>query len=239
MGEHVNRDVSGNLSGDLSSPAAVGRFPERRPWHHPSRWWGLLVHAVVFEVRLYRSLGRWVLRRPAVPPGARAATYHRSNAPVVWLWIFASAVELPLVHVLVPWEGPRLALLVLGVWGLVWMLGFLAATVVHPHLLTDEGIVVRSGAAHRVPLPWSAVAAVAFRREDLASTVWQLQPAEAPAGTDLNVGAGVVNVHLTLRGPTVVPTVRGPIEVVELSFFADEGRDVVALVRAHLAAAAR
>ena len=48
-----------------------------------------------------------------------------------------------------------LALLVLGVWGLVWMIGFLAATVVHPHLLDHDGIVVRSGAAHRIALPWS------------------------------------------------------------------------------------
>ena len=212
----------------------AGRFPERPPWQNPSRWWGLLVHAVVFEVRLYRSLARWVARRPVVPPDARAATYHRSNAPVMWLWIFASAAELPLVHVLVPWEAPRLALLVLGVWGLVWMIGFLAATVVHPHLLDHEGIEVRSGAAHRIALPWSAVVSVATRREDLASTIWQLQPVEGTAGTDLNVGGGEVNVHLTLREPTVVETARGPIEVVEVSFFADEPREVVAAVRERL-----
>ena len=84
--------------------------------------WRLVRHAVVFEIRLYRSLFRWTTRRPHIPgPDLEPFGYARDVTPVMWLWIFASAAELPLVHVLVPWEGVRLALLVVGVWGLAWM----------------------------------------------------------------------------------------------------------------------
>ena len=36
---------------------------------------GLVRRAVDFEVNLYRSLFRWVTRRPDVPPGAAAFPY--------------------------------------------------------------------------------------------------------------------------------------------------------------------
>src|SRR5215207_11759459 len=47
--------------------------------------------AVMFELRLYRSLYRWVTRRPVVPsPDVEAVGYSRAVTPVMLLWIFAS-----------------------------------------------------------------------------------------------------------------------------------------------------
>ena len=75
----------------------------------------LVRRGVMFELRLYRSLLRWFARRPAVPGGdVEPFTYAKTVTPVMWLWIFASAAELPLVHVLIPWEAVRIALLVVG-----------------------------------------------------------------------------------------------------------------------------
>ena len=212
-------------------PGTAG--PRWRP-----RWlWWWARHAVVFEVRLYRSLFRWITRRAdRGGPEDTAVTYARMVTPVMWLWIFASAAEVPLVHVLVPWEGIRLALLVTGVWGVVWMIGLLASLWVYPHLLTPDRLVVRSGAGHRIELPWESIASLRIGLEDLPSSVWTLQPLETPEGTDLNVGSGAqVNVHARLTSPTVVPTAKGPMEVVELSFYADEPRDLVAQAGPRLA----
>ena len=76
-----------------------------------------------------------------------------------------------------------------------------------------------------------------MRTEDLPSSVWTLQPLETPDGTDLNVGSGAqVNIHARLVAPTVVATAKGPMEIVELSFYADEPRDLVAQARPHLSA---
>jgi hypothetical protein len=47
--------------------------------------------------------------------------------------------------------------------------------------------------------------------------------------------SGQVNVHARLRRPTMVTTGKGPMEIVGLSFFADDPRALVAHARAVLA----
>jgi hypothetical protein len=218
---------------DLGSDRKSDRKSARRLDLSPARIYALARHAVVFELRLYRSLFRWVTRRPDLGgPEDQPFTYAKAVTPVMWLWIFASAAEVPLVHLLVPWEGLRFALLLASVWGLVWMVGLLASLYVYPHLLGPATLRVRYGASHSITLPWDAVASVSHRREDLDSTVWTLQPRETDDGLDLQVGvSGQVNVHARLRRPTVVATAKGPMEVVELSFFADDPQALVAHAR--------
>lgn len=201
----------------------------------------LVWQLVVFELRLYWSLLRWLARRPSHGgPHAEPVTYARLVTPVMWLWIFGSAMELPLVHVLVPWESLRLALLVTGVWGLLWMVGLLASLWVHPHLLEPSRLRVRSGASTDIAVPWSEVAEVTTSHRDLDSSVWTLQPVQTERGTVLQVGvSGQVNVHLTFDEPVPLTTHtlkagRRTAEYVGLSFFVDEPRDVVARVREHL-----
>lgn len=195
----------------------------------------LVWRAIRFELRLYVSLLRWIARRPDVEgAGAEVFGYAQAVTPVMWLWIFASAVEVPLFHLLIPWDGVRIAGLVLGVWGLLWMVGFLASLNVYPHLLDGVVLRVRNGASIDITIPWDAVATIAVQRRDLASSVWTLQPRETANGTDLQVGvSGQVNVHVVLREPLSVPVPKGARHVTELSFWADDPRALVR--RAHQA----
>ena len=123
---------------------------------------GLLRDALLYELSLYRSLVRWLARRPDVPGGARPIGYSRLVAPMLWLWIFGSTVEVVVVEVVLrhldqPWaDAARVPLLVLGIWGVVWMLGMLASYRVRPHLITDTGLQVRSGARTWLVLPLEA-----------------------------------------------------------------------------------
>jgi hypothetical protein len=130
----------------------------------------LLRLAVVWEVMVWRSLARWVARRPAgAGPGVQTFGYARSVTPLYWLFILVSAVEVPVAHVLLPWRWAQVLSLALGVWGLFWMLGMLAAQHVHPHLVDDRGLRLRSGAHVDVALTWSAVRSVTAHRRDLPS----------------------------------------------------------------------
>jgi hypothetical protein len=150
----------------------------------------------------------------------------------MWLWIFASAAEVPLVHVLVPWDSVRIALLLIAVWGLVWMIGLLASLTVYPHLLTDANMRIRYGAGIDIAIPWEDVASITVDRRDLPSSIRALQPLETPVGTDLRIGvSGQVNVRAQLREPTTVPTPKGDQEVGAVSFFADDPRSLVARAR--------
>lgn len=199
----------------------------------PARLLALAKHAVVFEARLYRSLFRWMVRQPDLGGlSDQPVSYARTVTPVMWLWIFASAVEILVVHLLVPWDGVRVALLAVGVWGLLWMVGLLASLSVHPHLFGAQTLLVRYGASHRITVPWDAVASVAHQERSLDSSVWTLQPRETERGVDLQVAvSGLVNVHAHLRAPTRVSTAKGEMEISELSFFADDPRAAVARAR--------
>jgi hypothetical protein len=205
------------------------------------RLWRLAKHAVVFEVRLYRSLARWAFRRPDLGrPEDVPVGYSRLAAPVMWLWIFGSAAEIPVIHFAVPWESVRIPLLAVGVWGLAWMLGLFASWRVYPHLLGSDRIRIRHGAGHDVHVPWSAVQSVTTRALNLDSSIWVLDLDERPDGVAVRVAvSGEVNVHLHLREPTPVRTAKGEVDAVEVSFLADDPREVVARIRALLAADAK
>jgi len=195
----------------------------------------LLRRAVMFELRLYRSLFRWVTRRPDVAGDVEAFGYAQLVTPVMWLWIFASAVEVPLVHVLIPWDTVRIIALALSVWGLLWMVGLLASLNVYPHLFSPTALRVRHGSSVDIALPWHAIATITAERRELPSSARTLQPRETERGTDLAVAvSGQVNVHAVLRRPTSVPTPKGDMVIAELSFLVDEPRDFVRRARQHL-----
>lgn len=200
------------------------------------RWtWALLRHAVVFELTMYANLIRWIARRPSVPPGHDPVGYAQSVTPVMSLWIFASAVEMPLVHVLLPWRTAQLIAIALGVWTLVWMFGALAGLRIHPHLISDTGLRVRNGAFIDVPLPWAAIASVTTKEVELPTTLRSLQPLDTDAGTDLRVGvSGRVNIAVQLREPLPVSTRKGDFTPTQVSFWVDEPRQVAATIRERL-----
>ena len=192
-------------------------------------------HAVIFELNIYKSLLRWVFRRPSIPAGFEPVGYARLATPMMALWIFGSALELPLVHVLVPWDGVRIALLVIGVWGLLWMLGALAGLRSYPHLVGAEKLRIRNGAMHDIAVPWEAIAKVTTQDRSLPSSMWALQPQETDRGIHLNVAvSGRVNVHLGLRNPLHVDTRKGDMLVTGLSLWVDEPRQVATRIRRHI-----
>ncbi|KRB78627.1 hypothetical protein ASE01_05090 [Nocardioides sp. Root190] len=184
---------------------------------------------VVLEVQLYIALGRWVGRRPAVPEGADAWGYSRLVTPVLWLWIFGSVCELPLAHVLVPWHGVRIALLVIGIWGLVWMLGLLASIKVYPHLVGDQELVLRFGKFARLDVPRDQIASARTDNRDVDGGLRSLQPRTTADGIDVQMPVNDrVNVLVRLTHPLTVSTSKGPVEATSLSIWADEPREMVA-----------
>ena len=188
----------------------------------------LAYRAVRYELRLYVSLARWVFRRPDIPAGYRPVAYARDATPVISLWIFASAMEVPLFHVLVPWHSVRMIGLVLGVWGVLWMVGMLASLRVHPHLLGTNHLRVRGGPSVDVAVPWEAIETLSARRGDLPSSARTVQPEETDRGTHLRIGvSGQVNVHAQLVAPLEVRTPHGSMTIVELSFLVDDPRAFV------------
>jgi len=118
--------------------------------------------ALRVELGIYAAIGRAVARRPAVPPGADGFAYDAPVRTILVVFIVLSAVEIPIIDLIVhPWPAVRIPLLILGIWGLTWMIGLLCAYRMRPHTVGPPGIRVREGLEIDVDLPWEVVASVA------------------------------------------------------------------------------
>lgn len=99
------------------------------------------------EVTVYRSLWLWARRRvDGQQPGVAPIGYARGALGVPLAFGVLTAVEVVAIHLLLPWAWLRTALLVASIYSLVWILGFVATRITHPHLLTGTHLILRDGA---------------------------------------------------------------------------------------------
>ncbi|WP_155371493.1 hypothetical protein [Catellatospora vulcania] len=207
--------------------------------HWSTRLRRLIRRLWVYEIAMWRSLYRWTLRRPLVTePGAAAFGHASSTTPVIWVFIVLSAIEIPAVDLLLPWESARLTLAFLGVYGLVWMVGLLAMVKTHPHVVAPTGLRLRQSATVLLPVPWENVVSVGTRNRSLP-TGRTFQYEQTPDGAVLSIVVlSQTNVDIVLREPTVFQLPKGPTEpVTELRVWADDPKAMVAAARGHLARA--
>lgn len=163
--------------------------------------------------------------------------YAQLTTPVILLWIFGSGVEVVVVHVLLPWDSLRTAALVVGLWGLIWMIGLLASLRAYPHLLAPSYLRVRQGPRVDLRVPWDAVETVVPRRRDLPSKLKAVQLQEADGQTDLHVPvSGETNVSLVLRRPLTFRTPGGEVTADRVSLLVDDPKSFVAQARQRLGA---
>ncbi|MEH0984639.1 hypothetical protein [Micromonospora sp. CPCC 205556] len=202
----------------------------------------LLRRAVAYEVGMWRSLYRWILRRPpALEPGAEAFSYLGVVRPILGVFIGLSAIEIPIFDLIisrtVPWEWVRTLALVLGAWGLLWMIGLFASLRLHPHVVGDSGLRIRNGTTVDFTLPWSAIATLDARYRSLPSSRTLQFEEDGDGGLVLNVGTGSqTSVDVALRAPLAIPLAKGPSEpVTELRLYADDPTGLVSCARRHLA----
>ncbi|GAT71733.1 hypothetical protein MHM582_0197 [Microbacterium sp. HM58-2] len=125
----------------------------------------LLRRALHAEIRVYSSIGRAIARRPAIPSGGTGLGYHRPVLTVLFIFIGLSTVEIPIIDLIVHrWPAVRIPMLILGIWGVTWMVGLLCAMLMRPHTVGPDGIRVRNGLEVDVPVPWDAIASVEISR---------------------------------------------------------------------------
>ncbi|MEV7610525.1 hypothetical protein AB0N61_13675 [Microbacterium sp. NPDC089320] len=145
--------MTGQVQTTAPSPTPIARILNglRRAW--------------VAELRVYSSIARAIARRPAVPKGGTGIGYHRPVLTVLFIFIGLSAVEIPILDLIVhQWPVVRITLLVLGIWGVTWMIGLLCAMLMRPHAVGPDGVRVRSGLELDVPIDWADIASVAIDR---------------------------------------------------------------------------
>jgi hypothetical protein len=190
---------------------------------------------VSFELGVWRSLYRWTTRRPRGPAGAETFGYAGPATPLIWAFIGLSAVEIPVAHLLLPWQTARIVVLVVGVWGLTWMFGFLASLKTYPHLVEGTGLRIRYGTTVDIAIPWDAIASIGVRHRNLPRSR-TVQLSRSDSGPVLLVGiSSQTNVDVVLRDSVTVPLPKGSEPITAVHFYADDARALVGGARQHLA----
>lgn len=192
----------------------------------------LLHRAARLEAGTWRSIARWVTRRPDVPLGAVPFPYHLQLVAPAVVMAGLSLLEVVAVDVLVPWpwSALRLAVLAVGVWGAVLIIGMGVGAVVHPHLVTPAGLRVRAGAGLDLLVPWEDITEVRRVRGDHAG----IRAARVDDGV-LSIGvANATTVAVTLRRPLTAVLPQGPVEVTAVHLHADDAAGLVSAARAQL-----
>jgi hypothetical protein len=196
---------------------------------------GLLRRMVVFEIRLWGNLGRWILRRPRVEPGATAYGYARAITPLIVVLVAVSAIEIPIAHLIVPWETVRLVVDLLGLYGLMWMVGMLATLRVNPHLASPDGLRVRGEGGLDLTVPWDFIETADVNHRMVRGRRVGIDASDGRPMLHIAV-MNQTNVDIVLRDPTIVELPRRDTEPVRgLRIAADEPERLVAAVRERLA----
>lgn len=198
----------------------------------------LITRAGAMEKIIYASIARAVVRRPAVPAGARGLRYHAPVLTILWIFIVLSAVELVVIDLIVhQWVVVRIVCLVIGIWGLIWMIGLLCSYYMRPHVVGPEGIEARNGLDTNVRISWDDVHSVEIKKH--------VHEPKTPKiiGDDQKTFAlnilNETNIEITLEAPTSItlpglPPKGGEHTVSTIRLWADDPKAFLTEVREHI-----
>ena len=200
----------------------------------------LLRRAAATEAAMWRSMYVWARRRPPAP-GEEAFGYLGVVKPIMGVFIGLSVVEIPVLDLIVrrvvPWQPARWIVLALSVWGLLWMIGFIASMKVHPHVVGAEGLRVRMSAWVDLTVPWEDIETVRKGYRSLPSGK-SVQVEEEGERRVLNVVvASQTSVDVRLRRPLSFDLAKGPTGPVdEVRLYADDPDSLVRTADLHTSA---
>lgn len=189
--------------------------------------------AWIMEVGVYQSLYRLVFLRPRVPAGASGFPYHAPVLTILIIFIVLSAIEVPIIDLIVHrWPAVRIPLLILGIWGVTWMLGLLFGYLTRPHAVGPEGIRVRQGAELDLDLPWDVVRSVE-RDKLLAEKTPHV--VDEPGGRTYAVRiANETNIRIELERPLEVRLPQGDDRIEAVRLWVDDTDGFMSAVRTHI-----
>jgi hypothetical protein len=182
------------------------------------------------EIGLARSLWWAVRRRREIRPEDVALPYSDRFGVMLWAMCGLGALELGVVHVLTPWPGVRWVLFAVGVYALLWFIGFGFSLRQHPHLVRGDELVLRFGhfRATTVPLHRLASARTHVLGGHARNVVLD--------GDSLALSVmGDTNVELGFTPPVEVEVTGGRRSLSRISFFVDDPRAATGLLRGRVA----
>lgn len=200
-----------------------------------ARWTNLVRRSVALEAAGWRSIGRTLARRPRVPAGASAHSWDQPIRAVLVTFLVVSAVEVVIVDVITQrWPAVRYPLLVVGIWGVLFMVGMLLSNRTRPHSVGPEGLLIRSGGEVEIALPWDLVESVGRRRRPLPEAPTLSLTGEGDTQALNIVVQDGTHVDVDLVAPIALRLPQGEVTVSSVRLAVDDPPAFLAAVRDHV-----
>lgn len=186
------------------------------------------------EAGIWLSLFRWITRRPRTKGAATTAFgYAAEITPILLAFTALAALEIPILPLLLPWPEVRYPLAILGASTVLWMLGLLASLRVHPHVVGDDGLELRSGHQLGLHIPWAEIASVQRKRSH-CDRKYEVQYDDNGASLNLQKTS---NLEVILRRPLTVRFIdTRATKVDSVRFYADAPSELVTAVTSRIEA---
>lgn len=192
-----------------------------------------LLPVVRAEIRAYRALWQAIRDRDSgVEPGAVVLRARRGTLALPVAFAVATAVEIGVMHLLLPWAWLRVALALASIWSLIALLGYLAVHRTHPHYLTATRLVLRQSGAVVAVVDRSEIESAVLRRR-FAETA----PTIADATLILPTADGttvdlVLTCPVQATLPALVPARSKTGQVRHISVYVDDPTRLLSALRA-------
>lgn len=186
------------------------------------------------ELGIATAVVRTLRGRAEVAPGETPLAYGRDQLAFIVVMCGVSVGEILVFGLLVPWEWLRVVALVVGVYGMFWVLGFYCAMRTRPHVVGRGRVELRCAHLSSVRVPLEAIELV---RESLTSTSTRNLHLDAEVLTVTL--SGTTTMELVLRDGTRLD-VKGSVEPVSLvRFSCDDQESARAVLRGAIPGPAR
>jgi hypothetical protein len=183
------------------------------------------------EARTIACIGKLVRGRRDIAPGGTGIGYVKALMPMLIVFSVVTLIEAALFTLVDFGFVFHLVLLVLELYSVLLMLGYLAAMVVRPHTVGPRELRVRNGAFLDVAVPLAQVQAVHRRRRN-HNDRHLITLADGEFRLVLNAET---NVEIELREPITVTRPLGKTGTASvLKFYADDPDAAVAAIRVAL-----
>ncbi|MDO8383884.1 MAG: ATP-binding cassette domain-containing protein [Microbacterium sp.] len=209
------------------------------PQPEPGRAKALFARGAGIEKIIYAAIGRAITRRPWKARDAHGFHYHSQSLTVLFIFIVLSAVEIVIIDLIVhQWLWLRIPLLIIGIWGLVWMTGLLCAHFMRPHTVGSEGIRIRDGLDMDAHVTWDDVYSVALHNRTYEPKTPSIIDDQDGRSLVMNI-TDHTNIEIVLERPTTItlpglPPKGGEQVVDRVYLWTDQPKEFLAAVSEHI-----
>lgn len=183
------------------------------------------------ETKAYRAL--WLCMRGrnfAIESGAVPIGSSRGLFVMPAAFAIATAIEVAVLHLLVPWMWLQVTLAVVSIWSLIALFGHLAIHRTSPHYLTDSSLVLRQSGTVVTSFELTNISSIVPRRRfsETAPTIIDRRlflPNTEGTTVDL-----VLESPVSATVPAFFPSRRKSEEIHQISLYVDEPTRLISIV---------